>query len=108
MLLAQLDDADVRARYALAASGPRGARDVADLAALLEELAEIRESGIAWNFEDSEDGVTGLAIAVGPRGGAQAALTIGVPAARFDAALGVKLVRDLREVAEAVARSDRA
>jgi len=102
-LLADLTDEEVRARYALAMAGPRGQHLDVDLDSLFDQLADVRESRIAWNFEESELGLAAMAISVGRPGGHRAAISIAVPIARYTRELGAKWARDLIEVADEVA-----
>ena len=102
-LLADLTDEEVEARYALAKAGPRGHHLDVDVPALLEQLADVRETRIAWNFEESELGLAAMSISVGQFGGQRAALSIAVPIARYTRELGEKWSRDLRAIADEVA-----
>lgn len=102
-LLADLTDEEVRARYALAMAGPRGQHLDVDIDSLLDQLNDVRESRIAWNFEESELGLAAMAISVGQPGGHRAALSIAVPIARYTRELGAKWARDLAEIADEVA-----
>lgn len=106
-LLADLSDAEVEARYSMAGSGRRGRRDEVDLPTLRQQLAQVRDERVAWNFEESEAGVVGMAIAVGERGVSRAALSIGVPAARYTRAAGLRWSDDLTDIAEVIARMRR-
>ncbi|MBN9177501.1 MAG: IclR family transcriptional regulator [Microbacterium sp.] len=102
-LLADLSDEEVEARYRLALTGPRGQRLDVDLDALREQLDDVRESRVAWNFEESEPGVAAMSISVGEVGGQRAALSIALPIARFTREVGDACSRALTDIADAVA-----
>lgn len=102
-LLADLSDEEVDARYKVALTGPRGKLIGVDLESLREQLSDVRESRIAWNFEESEPGVAALSISVGEFGGQRVAFSIALPIARYTRELGEKWAQDLIEVADAVA-----
>ncbi len=104
-LLADLSDEEVDARYHVALAGPRGHQIGVDLESLHEQLDDIRDSRIAWNFEESEPGVAAMSISVGEFGGQRVALSVALPIARYTRELGEKWARDLVEVADAVAHA---
>lgn len=103
-LLADLTDDEVEARYRLALTGPRGSKLDVDIESLCEQLADVRDSRVAWNFEESEPGVAALSISVGEIGGQRAALSIAAPIARYTRELGKKWERDLIEIADDLAQ----
>jgi IclR family acetate operon transcriptional repressor len=102
VLLADLADEEVAARYGTASSGGRKPLDV-EIDVLLSQLQRIRESRIAWNIEESEPGVVALAISVGEIGGQRVAMSFALPAARFTQESAEKLAQDLIDIADAVA-----
>lgn len=102
-LLADLTKEEVDARYKVALTGPRGQQIGVDLASLREQLDDIRESRIAWNFEESEPGVAAMSVSIGEFGGQRVALSIALPIARYTRELGAKWAQDLIDVADAVA-----
>ena len=101
-LLADLTDDEVNARYSVALSGPRGYQMGVDLESLREQLDDVRESRIAWNFEESEPGVAAMSISIGEFGGQRVAFSVALPIARYTRDLGEKWARDLREISDAV------
>jgi DNA-binding IclR family transcriptional regulator len=96
-LLADLTDEQVAALYAdqesLVGQTDRSVRTLAQLMATLET---VREAGYATNFEESEEGVGSVAIALRDRTGkALAAVAVAVPTSRLNQSLS-------REIAEAL------
>lgn len=87
-LLADFSREEVEARFDLAATGPRPQALDVDLEALHEQLDDVRDTRIAWNFEETEPGLVALAISTGDLGGQRAAISINAPIARFTKALG--------------------
>lgn len=106
-LLADLSDDDVDARYKSTHVGPRAHGADVDLATLHEQLAAIRRSRIAWNFEESQPGVAAMSISVGEFGGERVALSIALPAARYTRELGGKWAQNLIDVADAIRAENR-
>jgi DNA-binding IclR family transcriptional regulator len=102
-LLADLTDEEIEARYKLALTGSRGQTMNVDLESLREQIDDVRESRIAWNFEESEPGMAALAISAGELGGQRVALSIAVPVVRYTRELGEKWSHDLIEVADMIA-----
>lgn len=98
-LLAELSDEEVDARYQMALAGPRGRRIRVDLASLHEQLEDVRDTRIGWNFEESEPGIAALAIATGDLSGQRAAISISIPIARFTRDKGQRLAAELVRVA---------
>lgn len=103
VLMAELTDEEVLARYRMASSAPASQYRDVDFVALLEQLDDVRESRMAWNFGQSEPGVAALSIAVGVPGGHRAALSVAVPIARFTKENGEKWADDLRAISDMVA-----
>ncbi|HKP05725.1 MAG TPA: IclR family transcriptional regulator [Microbacterium sp.] len=101
-LLAQLSDPEVEARYRMALAGPRGQRLDVDLPSLREQLDDVRDTGIGWNFEESEPGLAAMAVAVILADGQRAALSVALPVARFTKEKGERWAADLREIAQTV------
>ncbi len=106
-LLADLPDSDVEARYSMAGASRRVAGDPIDVLTLRQQLAQVRDERVAWNFEESEAGVVGMAIAVGEPGGSRAALSVGVPAAHYTRESGQRWSADLIEIAAVITRMRR-
>lgn len=97
-LLADLPDEQVRALYAGATSLPgKTDRSMTTLAQLLATLAEVRATGYATNYEESEEGVGSVAIVLRDASGkAVAAVAVAVPTSRLSQALR-------REISDALA-----
>lgn len=78
----------------------RTGRSITDLDRLTEELGKVRENGFAVNHEESEAGVTSVAVAVpGPQNTPVAALAVSAPCSRLaDDRIG-ELAAGLREEA---------
>lgn len=102
-LLADLTDEEVDARYMVALASPRAQHLGVDLESLREQLHDVRESRIAWNFEESEPGVAAMSISIGEFGGQRVALSIALPVARYTRELGERWAQDLKDLADAVA-----
>ncbi|WP_052460713.1 IclR family transcriptional regulator [Microbacterium gorillae] len=102
-LLADLTDEEIRARYAMANSATADPYPDLDVPALLEQLEDVRETRIAWNFGQSEPGVAALSIAVSEPDGTPAALSIALPTARYTKAHGERWADDLRDIADMIA-----
>lgn len=100
-LLADFPPLEINSRYEMARAGIRGRDLDLDLAALHEELEDVRDTRLAWNFEQTEPGIAALAISTGIIDGENAALSVAVPVARFDTKLGKAWSRDLIAIVEA-------
>lgn len=101
-LLAGLDDAEVRRRFA-------GAIDAAELEGLLRELDETRKVGHAHDVEQAVAGVHCVAAPVVDASGAHAAaLSISVPTPRLDGDRLAFLAREVVEMAAQVSERPRA
>lgn len=98
-LLADLTDEEIDARYKMSLATPRGLSQGVDLQSLHEQLVDVRESRIAWNFEESELGVAAMSISVGEFGGQRVALSVALPIARYTKELGQKWSNDLIDIA---------
>jgi DNA-binding IclR family transcriptional regulator len=88
-LLADLPDVRIRALYAdPAALVTKTDRSVSSLPSLIAALEEVRANGYATNYEESEDGVGSVAIALRDAGGtARAAVAVAVPTTRLTGAV---------------------
>ena len=71
------------------------ARSITTRTRLLAELRRVRERGYAVNVEESEEGVTSIAVAV--RGPRPAALVVSGPVARMTDETADRIVSELRE-----------
>ena len=84
VLLAGLDDAEVERRFgvpgAMSALTPH---TVVDVARLLEDLADVRATGVAHEHEESTEGVGCVAAPVYDATGMVAGLSVSVPIGRF-------------------------
>jgi len=101
-LLADLADDEVDARYGMALAGPPSHRPDVDLESLHEQLDDIRESRIAWNFGESEPGLAAMSISVALPGGPRAALTVALPISRYTKESGERWAADLIEIADEI------
>jgi len=99
-LLAELPDDEIDARYQMALAGPRGRHIDVDLVALHEQLDEVRDTRIGWNFEESEPGIAALAIAIGDLDGQHAAFSISVPIVRFTREKGQRWAAELVRIVD--------
>ena len=84
-VLASMDDAAITKLYEAANRG-RAARPV-DLRALLEEIAEVRRTGFAFDHEGHAEGVHAVGLPVRVIGLRPYALSVAAPSCRFEAAL---------------------
>lgn len=84
-LLADLSDERIKALYAGPDTlTPQTDRSVSSLPSLFAALEEVRASGYATNYEESEEGVGSVAIALRDNAGvALAAVAVAVPTVRF-------------------------
>jgi DNA-binding IclR family transcriptional regulator len=62
-------------------------RSITSVPTLLAELAEVRRSGFAYDREELSEGICAIAAAVGVPGGPYHAVSVVVPAQRFEPAL---------------------
>lgn len=104
VLLAELTDEEIDARYKMALASPRGRHIAVDLPSLHEQIDDVRDTRIGWNFEESEPGIAAMAIATGELNGQRAAISISMPIARFTREKGenwsaelIRLVDELRD-----------
>ena len=84
-LLAELPDERIRTLFEDPATlEPQTDRSVSSLSSLLGALAEVRANHYATNYEESEEGVGSVAIALRDAGGtARAAVAVAVPTTRL-------------------------
>lgn len=104
VLLAELSDDEIDARYKMALASPRGRRIDVDLESLRDQIEDVRDTRIGWNFEESEPGIAAMAIATGNLNGQHASISISMPIARFTREKGemwsaelIRLVDELQE-----------
>ncbi|MFD1571838.1 IclR family transcriptional regulator [Halorubrum laminariae] len=84
-------------RYGLPAATPQ---TINDEAALFDELADIRDRGVAFNSEESTEGLRSVAVPVtGPDGGVLGALAVAGPTHRLT---GERLERELPDLVRSV------
>lgn len=102
-LLAELTDDEIDARYKMAMASPRGRHINVDLLSLHEQIEDVRDTRIGWNFEESEPGIAAMAIATGDLSGQRAAISISLPIARYTREKGqvwatelIRIVDELR------------
>lgn len=101
-LLADLTTAEVDARYAMAKSGGRlGTVDI-DMESLHEQLEDIRQTRVAWNFGESEPGLAALAASTGFIDGQSAALSVALPIARWSKEQGERWEAALLEIVDEI------
>lgn len=97
-LLAQLTPSQLRELYPETRLVTQTAQSLASLRALTSALDEVRENGYATNYEESEEGVGSVAIAlIDHTGRAVAAIAVAVPVSRLGSKVRTHLVRALRE-----------
>ena len=97
-LLAELSPARLRELYPQARLTTQTASSLASLRALDAALDDVREQGYATNYEESEEGVGSVAIALHDASGrAVAAIAVAVPVSRLTAKVRTHIVRALRE-----------
>jgi DNA-binding IclR family transcriptional regulator len=104
-LLAELSDERIRTLYADPATiVPQTDRSVSSLPSLIAALEEVRANHYATNYEESEEGVGSVAIALRDAGGtALAAVAVAVPTTRLNqekrreiASVLIERAKDLR------------
>jgi IclR family acetate operon transcriptional repressor len=100
-LLADLPDPLLRKMYADPVTlAPQTDRSLSTLSQLVAALEEIRASGYATNFEETEEGVGSVAIALrGPSGDAVAAVAVAVPISRLNQAARREISLALLDIA---------
>lgn len=65
------------------------ARSIIVMSVLLDELAEIRRTGFAYDREELADGICAIGVGITTAPGQPYAVSVAVPAQRFDPALAV-------------------
>jgi len=63
------------------------ARSIGTLAELLDELAEVRRSGFAYDRQEHSEGVCAVGVGIAPLTGRMHAVSVAIPAQRFEQAL---------------------
>jgi DNA-binding IclR family transcriptional regulator len=99
-LLATLDDREVR-RLLPSRLRRLTCHTITSLDVLLTELAEVRETGLAWDREENDIGICAVGAAVATPIGVAASLSVPVPASRFtgrEASLARSLLATRRRV----------
>jgi DNA-binding IclR family transcriptional regulator len=76
-----------------------------DLPAFLSELAEIRSRGYAMNRDEADSGIIGIGVVIPGNPAPMAALTVGIPASRYDESQLQTFTSSLKLTAAAVADS---
>jgi IclR family acetate operon transcriptional repressor len=106
-LLAEMTDDQVRALYSEPGSlEQKTDRSVGTLPRLLVTLDEVRQAGYATNYEETEEGVGSVAIALRDRSGtALAAVAVAVPTSRLNQALRREISDFLAAAADQFAAS---
>ena len=101
-LLAELSDDRLRALYAdSAAIVVQTDRSLSSLLLLMAALQEVRTSGYATNYEESEESVGSVAVALHDAGGrAVAAVAVAVPTTRFSQAIRKEIASALLQRAK--------
>ena len=101
-LLAELSDDRLRALYAdSAAIVVQTDRSLSSLPLLMAALQEVRTSGYATNYEESEESVGSVAVALHDAGGtAVAAVAVAVPTTRFSQAIRKEIASALLQRAK--------
>jgi IclR family acetate operon transcriptional repressor len=100
-LLAEMTDDQVRALYGETGSlEQKTDRSVGTMARLIATLDEVRQTGYATNYEETEEGVGSVAIVLRDRpGAALAAVAVAVPTSRLNQTLRREISEMLTEVA---------
>jgi DNA-binding IclR family transcriptional regulator len=97
-LLAELSAARLREVYPQARLATQTSHSLGSLRSLEAALDDIREQGYATNYEESEEGVGSVAIALFDQSGrAVAAIAVAVPVSRLGPKVRTHVVRALRE-----------
>jgi DNA-binding IclR family transcriptional regulator len=99
-LLSTLTDAEVMALYPEERLVQLTPKSVGTRTELLAALERIRAEGFASSSEESEEGVSSIAIALHPSRAARFAVNVSVPASRLSARVRRDLLDRLREAAE--------
>jgi IclR family acetate operon transcriptional repressor len=98
VLLAELTPARLHELYPQLRLTTQTSHSLASLRSLEAALADVREQGYATNYEESEEGVGSVAIALHDHTGrAVAAIAVAVPVSRLGPKVRTHIVRALRE-----------
>lgn len=98
VFLAELTPAQLHELYPQSRLATQTPHSLANLRALEAALDDVREQGYATNYEESEDGVGSVAIALHDQTGRPvAAIAVAVPVSRFGPKVRTHIVRALRE-----------
>jgi DNA-binding IclR family transcriptional regulator len=81
-LLAELPDATVRALLPKRLK-PRTPKTTTTISALMRELEEVRNTGVAFDREEHTEGICAVGVAIRESIGAEAAVTVPMPSQRF-------------------------
>lgn len=84
-LLATLQDDEVRALYGNGSLPRETTRTLSSVDALLDELASIRAGGFAYDREEHAMGTSAIGLAISDAGPLRLAISVVLPAGRFDA-----------------------
>jgi len=82
-LLARLDDADIEGRIGRSYPAYTDST-LTSYAALIKSINEARRTGLAYDLEEHDVGVCGIAIAVQDMVGNDLAISVSIPSARFE------------------------
>jgi IclR family acetate operon transcriptional repressor len=85
-LLAAMSDAEVERLMGPTLTAAT-ARSITVMSVLLDELAEVRRSGFAYDREELSDGICAIGVGITAASGQPYAVSVAVPAQRFDPAL---------------------
>ncbi|MDE3076848.1 MAG: IclR family transcriptional regulator [Chloroflexota bacterium] len=100
VLLAGLDQSELRGLYRQAALPALTTRSLASFRALEQALPEVRAAGHAISLGESEDDVVAIGVPVGPAGGRpRAALSLALPMSRHTPEVQEKIVAAMRGAA---------
>lgn len=102
VLLAQLSDKELGAYLQSVELVPYTGSTVVDRARLLEEIREIRSTGIARAFSEYASGVVAIAVALPKNGATPGAINVAVPESRYDPALDRAIVAQLQSACRAL------
>jgi len=105
-LLATFDDEAFEAYLAAAPRAAFTANTLSSADDLRAEIAEIRRTGIARTREEHTPGIMGLGRAIVADGAVLGALSVAVPAARFDAAFEARAIELLTRTAALLAAGE--
>jgi IclR family acetate operon transcriptional repressor len=104
-ILAQLPEDELMKYINETALHPYTATTITDPKKLLEELAEIRRSGISRSFGEYVAGVVAVAVALVDRGVIQGAINVAVPESRYNAAADQAIIQELQAASRGFSRA---